>query len=73
MAGFSYIGQVLTQRIRGAYLRAVLRQNIAFFDNLGAGEITSRIAGDTNLIQVIFDVFYSSRLANSVCVGRNFP
>lgn len=53
MAGFSYVGQTLTQRIRGAYLRAILRQNIAFFDSLGAGEITSRIAGDMNLIQVV--------------------
>jgi len=29
----------------------MLRQNIAFFDLLGAGEITTRITADTNLIQ----------------------
>jgi ATP-binding cassette subfamily B (MDR/TAP) protein 1 len=29
----------------------VLRQNIAFFDKLGAGEITTRITADTNLVQ----------------------
>lgn len=28
-----------------------MRQNIAFFDKLGAGEITTRITADTNLIQ----------------------
>jgi ATP-binding cassette, subfamily B (MDR/TAP), member 1 len=28
-----------------------LRQNIAYFDNLGAGEVTTRITADTNLIQ----------------------
>ena len=33
------------------YLQAVLRQNVAFFDKLGAGEITNRLTHDINLIQ----------------------
>ena len=33
------------------YLQAVLRQNIAFFDRLGAGEVTNRISHDVDLIQ----------------------
>jgi len=33
------------------YLQAVLRQNIAFFDHLGAGEVTNRISHDIDLIQ----------------------
>ncbi|CRK36773.1 hypothetical protein BN1723_020089, partial [Verticillium longisporum] len=28
-----------------------MRQNIGFFDNLGSGEVTTRITADTNLIQ----------------------
>ena len=32
-------------------MEAILRQNVGFFDKLGAGEITTRITGDTNLIQ----------------------
>lgn len=32
-------------------MAAILRQNIAFFDRLGAGEITTRITADTNLVQ----------------------
>lgn len=28
-----------------------MRQNIGFFDKLGAGEVTTRITADTNLIQ----------------------
>lgn len=32
-------------------MAAILRQNIAFFDKLGAGEITTRITADTNNIQ----------------------
>jgi ATP-binding cassette subfamily B (MDR/TAP) protein 1 len=49
--GFIYVGEHITQKIREEYLRAMLRQNIAFFDKLGAGEITTRITADTNTIQ----------------------
>ncbi|QKX60860.1 uncharacterized protein TRUGW13939_08006 [Talaromyces rugulosus] len=49
--GFIYTGEHITQKIREAYLQSILRQNIAYFDNLGAGEITTRITADTNLIQ----------------------
>lgn len=46
--GFSYTGEKITQRIREQYLRAIFRQNIAFFDFLGAGEVTTRISsGET--------------------------
>lgn len=38
-------------KIREQYLAAIMRQNIAFFDKLGAGEITTRITADTNLVQ----------------------
>jgi ABC-type multidrug transport system fused ATPase/permease subunit len=33
------------------YLQAVLRQNIAFFDRLGAGEVTNRISNDAELVR----------------------
>ena len=46
-----YTGETTTRRIREAYLRAVLRQNIGFFDSLGAGEVTTRITSDMHLIQ----------------------
>ena len=49
--GFIYTGEHVTQKIREHYLAAILRQNIAFFDKLGAGEITTRITADTNLVQ----------------------
>lgn len=49
--GFIYVGEHITAKIRENYLVAMLRQNIAFFDLLGAGEITTRITADTNLIQ----------------------
>ncbi|RMZ86376.1 hypothetical protein DV736_g6397, partial [Chaetothyriales sp. CBS 134916] len=48
---FLYVGEHITSKVRQEYLRAILRQNIGFFDKLGAGEVTTRITSDTNLIQ----------------------
>ncbi|KAH8803203.1 P-loop containing nucleoside triphosphate hydrolase protein [Xylogone sp. PMI_703] len=49
--GFIYTGEHISGKIREQYLAACLRQNIGFFDKLGAGEITTRITADTNLVQ----------------------
>ncbi|KAJ3513963.1 hypothetical protein NLJ89_g2654 [Agrocybe chaxingu] len=46
-----YTAEVNAKRIRENYLRAVLRQDIAFFDNVGAGEVATRIQMDTHLVQ----------------------
>ena len=42
-----YTAEVNAKRLRERYLQAVLRQDIAFFDNVGAGEVTTRIQTDT--------------------------
>ncbi|EXJ70002.1 uncharacterized protein A1O5_07075 [Cladophialophora psammophila CBS 110553] len=49
--GFSFAGEAITQRTCEAYLQSIMRQNIAFFDKVGAGEVVSRITGDMNMIQ----------------------
>ncbi|KAB5591755.1 Leptomycin B resistance protein pmd1 [Ceratobasidium theobromae] len=46
-----YTGEVNSKRIRERYLQAVLRQDIAYFDDLGAGEVATRIQTDTHLVQ----------------------
>lgn len=51
MAIWVYTGETITLRIRRNYLRAILRQDVAYFDKLGAGEITTRIQSDIQLIQ----------------------
>jgi ATP-binding cassette, subfamily B (MDR/TAP), member 1 len=53
IANFCWIvsGERISRRIRAKYLEAVLRQNIAFFDRLGAGEVTNRVSHDVDLIQ----------------------
>ena len=42
-----FTSEATAKRIRELYLKAVLRQDVAFFDNVGAGEITTRIQTDT--------------------------
>lgn len=48
---WTYTGEMTSKRIRERYLKAVLRQDVAFFDQLGAGEVATRIQTDTHLIQ----------------------
>lgn len=51
MCTWIYSGERLSKRIREKYLQAVLRQDIEFFDKVGAGEVATRIQTDTHLIQ----------------------
>lgn len=45
-------GERQAARIRGLYLKAILRQDVAFFDKESAtGEVIERMSGDTILIQ----------------------
>ena len=48
--GFYYTGERIVRRLRLAYLEAIIRQNMAFFDILSIGEVTTRITSDMNLI-----------------------
>ena len=47
MCTWVYTAEVAAKRIRERYLKAILRQDIAFFDNVGPGEVTTRIQTDT--------------------------
>nr|POE78493.1 leptomycin b resistance protein pmd1 [Quercus suber] len=51
MISFIYTGEHISGKVREQYLASILRQNIGYFDKLGAGEITTRITADTNLVQ----------------------
>jgi ATP-binding cassette subfamily B (MDR/TAP) protein 1 len=48
---WSIASQRLGQRIRDHYLRSILGQDIEFFDNLQAGEVSSRLNGDIQAIE----------------------
>ncbi|KAF5857857.1 hypothetical protein ETB97_005201 [Aspergillus alliaceus] len=49
--GFYYSGERITRAFRVAYLSAILRQNMAFFDVLSPGEISNRIMSDMGILQ----------------------
>lgn len=45
-------GERQAARIRGLYLKTILRQDVAFFDKeTNTGEVIGRMSGDTVLIQ----------------------
>jgi ABC-type multidrug transport system fused ATPase/permease subunit len=47
MTVWAHTAEATAKRIRERYLKAILRQDIAFFDKVGAGEVTTRIQTDT--------------------------
>jgi ATP-binding cassette subfamily B (MDR/TAP) protein 1 len=62
-----YNGEVNARRIREKYLRAILRQDVAFFDSVGAGEVTTRIQNDARKRVHIFSKdLFSDGLADLV-------
>ncbi|KAK2589712.1 hypothetical protein QQS21_012609 [Conoideocrella luteorostrata] len=51
VTSFTHLGASLTKRLRTKYLQSLLRQDMAFLDSLGAGEVAARTTSDMNLIQ----------------------
>ena len=47
MQTWVYTAEVLAKRLRERYLEAVVRQDIAYFETIGAGEVATRIQTDT--------------------------
>ena len=60
-----YTGEIGTKRLREKYLQAILRQDIAFFDNVGAGEVATRIQTDTRAYPI-----YNSFLPTGECADE---
>jgi ATP-binding cassette subfamily B (MDR/TAP) protein 1 len=67
-AGFYVVGERISRRLRMAYLRAVIRQNMAFFDQIEAGEVTSSLTTDVNRIQESI----TSKLSLSLTAAATF-
>ncbi|KNE72787.1 hypothetical protein AMAG_17115 [Allomyces macrogynus ATCC 38327] len=51
MALWKWAGESQTFKVKKAYLQALLRQEIAYYDTTKRGELTSRINSDTDQIQ----------------------
>ena len=67
-----YTGEVNAKRVRERYLKAVLRQDIAFFDNVGAGEVATRIQTDTRTRSFLVSIFPANHIAHRFGSTRNF-
>ena len=61
---FSVTGERIVAKLRGDVYRAILRQEIAFFDSRSTGELTSRLASDTTILQNTVSVNVSMALRN---------
>lgn len=49
--GFYYVGERTARALRNAYLKAIIRQNMAFFDTHEPGEVSTRIMSDMTFVQ----------------------
>lgn len=49
--GFYWSGERVVRRMRRAYLKAIVRQNMSFFDTLSIGRVTKHITSDMTTIQ----------------------
>src|SRR5690348_9861003 len=61
-AGFNYTGARITRTIRLRYFDALLKQNMAVFDDKGTGNILSQLTDDTKAIQEAL----SSKLSQTI-------
>ena len=58
MYAWVYTSEINAKRIREYYLQAVLRQDIAFFDDVGAGEVATRIQTDTRMCCMHYRIYF---------------
>lgn len=65
---FTVTGERIVARLREAVYRAILGQEVAFFDARKTGELTSRLASDTTVLQNTVSVNVSMALRNVVTV-----
>ncbi|KAK8041047.1 ABC multidrug transporter [Apiospora phragmitis] len=49
--GFYYVGERVARALRNAYLKSIIRQNMAFFDTHEPGEVAKRIMSDMTHVQ----------------------
>jgi ABC transporter fused permease/ATP-binding protein len=65
---FTVSGERIVARLREAVYRAILSQEVAFFDARKTGELTSRLASDTTVLQNTVSVNVSMALRNAATV-----
>nr|WP_242589006.1 ABC transporter transmembrane domain-containing protein [Corallococcus macrosporus] len=63
---FSTAGERVVMRLRHDFFRSLMDQEVAFFDTHRTGELTSRLASDTTVLQNTVSVNISQGLRNAV-------
>ncbi|MBZ4332032.1 ABC transporter transmembrane domain-containing protein [Corallococcus sp. AS-1-12] len=63
---FSTAGERVVMRLRQDFFRRLMDQEVAFFDTHRTGELTSRLASDTTVLQNTVSVNISQGLRNAV-------
>ncbi|NBD07560.1 MULTISPECIES: ABC transporter ATP-binding protein [Corallococcus] len=63
---FSTAGERVVMRLRHDFFRRLMDQEVAFFDTHRTGELTSRLASDTTVLQNTVSVNISQGLRNAV-------
>lgn len=57
---WSIAGERISQKLREKYVRAILSQEIGWFDTCGAGELATRVADLSGKVQGAFFLFFYS-------------
>ena len=65
---FSTSGERIVARLRDAVYRSLMQQEVAFFDGRKTGELTSRLASDTTVLQSTVSANVSMVMRNAVQV-----
>ncbi|BFZ56053.1 hypothetical protein PYCC9005_003095 [Savitreella phatthalungensis] len=72
---YTRAGERMATKIRNAYLASVLRQDITFFDEVGAGEVSGRTTKDISIIQggigekLAFAIWSSVTIVVGIIIG----
>ncbi|KAI0192134.1 multidrug resistance protein 1, 2, 3 [Astrocystis sublimbata] len=70
--GFYYVGERTARALRNAYLKAIIRQNMAFFDTHEPGEVSTRIMSDMTHVQEGITSKVSMALTAVASFGASF-
>lgn len=72
---WSYTSEAISKRMRAHYFRAVIHQDISFYDDVTAGEIATRVEIDAHLVQqgisekFAFIASYSSSFVTGIAIA----
>ncbi|ETS85737.1 hypothetical protein PFICI_03762 [Pestalotiopsis fici W106-1] len=70
--GFYYVGERTARALRNAYLKSIIRQNMAFFDTHEPGQVSTRIMSDMTHVQEGITSKLSIAVTAMACFSSSF-